>query len=237
MRLKVLGSGSSGNTYILENETEALIIEAGIPFKEVKKALDFNVRKIVGVICSHRHKDHFQHVKEYLKVGIPVVMPEDCLNEDILKYSSLMVQHPMFCRDLGGFHINAFDLVHDVECLGFHIQHSDIGNLIYASDTEYIKCCFKGLNHILVEANHSKELVDRDSAKYTHQITGHMEIETTCKFLEANNNPRLRNVVLLHLSGDSADADDFKAKAEKVVDCPVWVAGKGLEVDLNLCPF
>lgn len=39
MRLKVLGSGSSGNCYILENENEALIIEAGLPFMEVKKAV------------------------------------------------------------------------------------------------------------------------------------------------------------------------------------------------------
>ena len=32
MKLKALGSGSSGNCYILENESEALIIEAGLPF-------------------------------------------------------------------------------------------------------------------------------------------------------------------------------------------------------------
>ena len=41
MVLKVLGSGSSGNCYILESDTEALIIEAGVPFLDVKKALDF----------------------------------------------------------------------------------------------------------------------------------------------------------------------------------------------------
>ncbi len=55
MKLKVLGSGSSGNCYILHNETEALIIEAGFPFMEVKKALDFNISKIQGVVISHEH--------------------------------------------------------------------------------------------------------------------------------------------------------------------------------------
>ena len=58
MKLKVLGSSSSGNCYILESDTEALIIEAGLPFMEVKKALNFNVRKIVGVVVSHSHGDH-----------------------------------------------------------------------------------------------------------------------------------------------------------------------------------
>lgn len=225
MKLKVLGSGSSGNCYILESDAEALIIEAGVPFKEVKKALDFNVRKIVGVVASHCHLDHSKYVAEYEKAGIPVFKPYD---ETIA--CPLKIKY-------GKFFVQAFRLVHDVPCYGFYISHLDIGALIYASDTEYIKYRFNGLNHILVEANYSKELVSDIPEKRKHVLTGHMEIGTTCEFLKANNNPGLRNVVLLHLSSDSSNAQDFKAKAEKVVDCPVWVAEKGLEVDLNLCPF
>lgn len=55
MYLKCLGSSSSGNCYILENENEALIIEAGINLSEVKKALNFNISKIRGVLISHEH--------------------------------------------------------------------------------------------------------------------------------------------------------------------------------------
>lgn len=55
MKLKVLGSSSKGNSYILEAENEALILEAGINFNEVKKALDFNISKIRGVCISHEH--------------------------------------------------------------------------------------------------------------------------------------------------------------------------------------
>jgi len=36
MKLKVLGSGSSGNCYLLENESEALMLECGLPFKGAK---------------------------------------------------------------------------------------------------------------------------------------------------------------------------------------------------------
>lgn len=56
MFLRVVGSGSKGNTYILGNGDEALIIEAGLPFgKEVKYALDWNVSRVVGVCVSHEH--------------------------------------------------------------------------------------------------------------------------------------------------------------------------------------
>lgn len=58
MKLKVIGSGSSGNCYILESDNEALVIEAGLPFMEVKKALNFNIMKIKAVIITHIHSDH-----------------------------------------------------------------------------------------------------------------------------------------------------------------------------------
>ena len=70
MKLKVLGSGSSGNCYLLENDTECLVIEAGVSFMEVKKAIDFNVKKIVGVISSHIHQDHNKYLEQYKKAGI-----------------------------------------------------------------------------------------------------------------------------------------------------------------------
>ena len=41
MVLKCLGSGSSGNCYLLEAYDGVLIIEAGIPAIEIKKALRF----------------------------------------------------------------------------------------------------------------------------------------------------------------------------------------------------
>lgn len=224
MELKILNSGSSGNCYILESDTEALVIEAGISIYEVKKALDFNIRKIVGVLVSHWHLDHAKYVAEYEKAGIPVFKPYDGMKD-------------MDLKDGVGFKIQAFDLVHDVPCYGFYIYHPNIGNLIYASDTEYIKWRFSKVNYILVESNYSKELVSDIPEKRRHVLTGHMEIDTTCEFLKANNNTGLRSVVLLHLSSDSADAEEFKAKAEKMVDCPVYVAEKGLEISIDLVPF
>ena len=58
MVLKVLGSSSQGNCYILENRDEALIIEAGVRFIEVKKALGFDIRKVSGCLITHQHNDH-----------------------------------------------------------------------------------------------------------------------------------------------------------------------------------
>ena len=69
MELKVLGSSSSGNCYILDNGKEALILEAGVRFKEVKKALGYNLRKVVGCLITHRHQDHAKYIKAMVDNG------------------------------------------------------------------------------------------------------------------------------------------------------------------------
>lgn len=225
MRLKCLGAGSSGNCYILENDTEALIIEAGAKFKDVKIALDFNVSKIVGVVVSHSHGDHAKYALEYEKAGIPIFKP----------YESEMERQ---VRTYGNFVVKSFPLVHDAPCFGFLVVHPEMGRLLYVTDTEYCKFRFDRLNHILVESNYSPDCMEpTDNPKRSHVLTGHMSIDTAVEFIRANTSPELRNVVLLHLSESNSNEMQFKAAAETVVDCPVWVADKGLEVELNEFPF
>ena len=72
MVLKVLGSSSHGNSYILENDREALLLEAGVRFASVKQALDYNITKVVGCLITHEHKDHAGYINEVLKATVPV---------------------------------------------------------------------------------------------------------------------------------------------------------------------
>lgn len=223
MKLKVISSGSSGNCYVLESDAEALIIEAGVPMKEVKIALGFNVRKIVGVIASHAHSDHAKYLNDYRGTA------------RIYKPYEVVTPNEQF----GNFFVKAFQLVHDVECYGFYITHPDIGSLIYASDTEYIKYRFKNLNHIFVEANYSDDLIDNEAANRNHVLQGHMSLQTALDFISTNDNPALKNVVLLHLSASNSDADYFLQKTKETIKygANCYIAEKGLEVELNLCPF
>ena len=230
MKLKVLGSGSSGNCYILENDNEALIIEAGLPFMGVKKALNFNVMKIVGLIASHIHGDHAKYIEEYRKSGIPIMDAyRICENNGGKSITCVM----------NNFTVREFPLVHDVPCYGFYITHPEMGSLVYASDTEYIKYRFKGLNHVLCEANYDMQFVDRGEPNYEHRLRGHMSLDTALNFISTNDNPALRNVILIHLSDKSGNPALFKQKTEKTIKygADVYIAEKGLEVDMNLCPF
>lgn len=239
MKLKVLGSGSSGNCYILESDTEALIIEAGVHFMEVKKALNFNVRKIKAVIITHIHSDHHFYWYEYVRAGIPVFEPFRN-NEQNCEFNNsqfLIRAFPNKSKDGHWFHGNNDGS--ECPCYGFYIEHPDIGNLVYVTDTECVRWRFSKVNHILAEANYSDDLIDNEAVNREHVLRGHMSLQTALDFISTNDNPNLRKVCLLHLSASNADSDLFLQKTKEILkygaDC--YIAEKGLEVNLNLCPF
>lgn len=53
--LKVIGSGSKGNCYLLQTKKESFILELGCRWREVLEALNYNIRGVQGVLVSHEH--------------------------------------------------------------------------------------------------------------------------------------------------------------------------------------
>lgn len=232
MNLRCLGSGSSGNCYLLSTETETLVLDCGLPIREIKKGLDWDISKVVGVLCTHAHLDHAKSVKDFENMGISVFKPYD-----------ETIACPLKIR-YGSFSIQAFKVPHDgVPCYGFYIT-VDEHRILYATDFEYLPCSFKNirLTDMIVECNHQKELVDKGQAKYPHQIKGHCSLDTLIeKVIKENMTSDLRTIVLCHLSGDSCNAEECLTEVQKVVGdgVNVVVAHKGLEVELkeSRCPF
>jgi phosphoribosyl 1,2-cyclic phosphodiesterase len=54
-KLITLGSGSSGNAYILECKNETLLLECGISWDKILKGLSYKLSNVVGVCVSHAH--------------------------------------------------------------------------------------------------------------------------------------------------------------------------------------
>ena len=130
-------------------------------------------------------------------------------------------------------------MVHDVPCVGYLIQHPDLGKMLYATDTEYIRYRFKDLNIILIEANYSDDLIDRTSAKFKHVLTGHLSINTTVEFINANVTHHLSHVILCHLSQQASDEEAFRKAVKAVVPdgCNVDIAEPGMVVEVSRIPF
>lgn len=245
MLLRCCGSGSSGNSYaLIADNGEILAIEAGCKFLDFKKMIDWKISNVVGCIVSHEHGDHARYIKDFMQSGIPVYTAFETQSAlEIITGECTIAIPPRTIRQIGSFTVTPFNVPHDteIECYGYLIKHEEMGQLLFMTDLEYCKYNFSKLNieHIMVEANYDMQFVDRDEPNYEHRLRGHMSLDTALKFISTNDNPTLRNVVLIHLSDKSGDPALFKQKTEETVRCGanVYIAEKGLEVDMNLCPF
>jgi phosphoribosyl 1,2-cyclic phosphodiesterase len=242
MRLKCLGSSSAGNCYLLTSDSgETLILDCGMPIKEIKKGLDWNIKDVVGVLCTHKHLDHSKSVKDFETMGIPVFVP----------YIS---KKPMKIGN-GDFRVQAFKLTtidgswthtnangEPCPIFGFLITHKEMGRMLYITDCEVVKWRFKDINHILLGVNYDKDLIDRDNqSKANHVFRGHLSIDTACDFVKTNYSDGLQNVIMCHLSSENADSDSFIEKMKKVAyGANVDVAERNKEwllANPNECPF
>jgi phosphoribosyl 1,2-cyclic phosphodiesterase len=242
MKLKCIATGSTGNCYLLTSDNgETLILDCGIPIKEIKKGLDWNIKDVVGVLCTHKHLDHSKSLNDFKSMGIPILAP--------------YLGDSRKSMNMGGFTVKPFDLTtidgswthtnaDGTPCpiFGFLITHKEMGRMLYITDCEVVKWKFKGINHILLGVNYDKDLIDRDNTgKANHVFRGHLSIDTACDFVKTNYSDSLQNVIMCHLSSENSDRDSFIEKMKKVAkNANVDVAEAGKSWDLknpSECPF
>ena len=233
MTLKVLGSESAGNCYLLESFFEIIILEAGISFHEVKKALNYDLRKVTACLITHSHGDHCKYAADYIKAGIDIYTSAETIQAAGLSGHRV---HPIQANTMikiGEFKIIPFPGPHGVPTLGFLISHPFSGSILFVTDAACIPNKFNNLSHILIEANYHDEILTSDRA-----VGKHMSLYTCLEFLKANDLRQVHNIVLLHLSHTNSDAKLFKKTVQTIApNTTVWVADKNLEVYLSKHPF
>ena len=250
MILKVLGSSSAGNCYLLENEKETLIIEAGLRFDAIKRGLKFNLRKVAGCLVSHEHGDHCKGAKEMLAAGINIYASAGTHKgiNGFMKFDRTHRQidvTPGVQFYVGSFRIIPFDVKHDAQQpTGFLINHEETGTILFVTDTYYVANTFKGLNNVIVEANFCQKILDGrmaagESPDFLRNriFKSHMSL-TTCKdLLRANDLSNVNNIVLIHLSDSNSDAKRFQKEVTEVTGKVVHIAEPGLTVNFSKQPF
>lgn len=245
MRLNVLGSDSNGNCYVLQNDKEALIIEAGVRFSEVKKALKWQLSKVVGAVITHEHNDHAKYIRDFVSNGITVLaLPSVFRAKGIDSLSFRKEIEPMHGYIIGGFRVFAIPVCHDVPCVGFIIEHEDMGRMLFVTDTMMLEYKVPGLNHILLEANYAEDILDAKIeagsvplSMKPRLIHSHMEIETTKGILRANDLSGVNEIVLIHLSNGNSDERRFVREVQETSGKPVYAAVAGLELNLSINPY
>jgi len=205
------------------------------------KGLNFNLRNIEGCLVTHEHKDHSKAIRDILNNGIDVYSSYGTLSSigDELGYRAKFIssEHQF---SVGEFMVMPFATQHDAaEPLGFLIQHSNMGKLLFITDSYYCKYKFKGLNHILIECNYSMEILNKNIEEgLVHPVLAnrllksHFNLENVKEFLKATDLVKVKDIVLPHLSDGNSNAAEFKEEIQRLTGKPVYIADKGLEIEM-----
>lgn len=219
-----LGSGSSGNCYYLSTDDDAMLIDAGVGIRTVKKYLHdygLNISSVKHILITHDHADHIKSVgvlsAEY---GIPVYATREvhagifrnyCVPKKIPSDNCRLIEKNVTSR-IGSFTITPFAVPHDSSGnVGFRVEAegvvfclmTDVGHV-----TEEMQGYIGEANYLVIEANYDAEMLHGGTypAHLKTRIdgpTGHLSNRDCGEALANYATGNLRHVWLCHLSEEN----------------------------------
>ena len=236
MKIEVIASGSAGNCYKVSNKNTALLIECGIPYKKIQKALGFKTTSIDGVLVSHEHVDHSKACKNLIKAGVNLYMTKgtkealklDSHRVKIIDFYSKYINRDMGFFEIGSFKVKAFETVHDArEPVGFIICDSLAKEeLVFITDTQYSIYNFSP-DYFMIEINYDRETINDNPGlndKLRERIKkNHMSLETAINLLERSDLSRLKKIYAMHLSDHNSDAELIKKSLQELTGVAIEI--------------
>jgi phosphoribosyl 1,2-cyclic phosphodiesterase len=215
VRVFVLGSGSSGNCFVVEAEGERLLLDAGMgPTRatERMRALGADLvtsRAPLGVFVSHEHGDHAAHAVPVARAlraplhvheGIPAPRARSRL--EVRSYA------PGRPVPLGPFLVEALPIPHDAAQVALRVSAAgrrfalatDVGHA-----TRELRTFLAGCDLVFLESNYCPRLLE--SGPYPPRLKsrvagplGHLANDQAADLARSLEDTRVARLVLVHLS-------------------------------------
>lgn len=228
LTLKVIGTGSLGNMYLLDYDGEKLLIELGMPYKDLLLNID-DINSIVGCTTTHEHVDHIDKktYDELKKVGVKIITPT---NTKIGKRYKL-----------GSFEIIPLPAIHNVECRAYLIRVGG-DTVLFATDTRILpKVNNVKIDYFIVEVNYieriREQVVLSDNESNGLHLNGiyqnHHSLESAVEYFESLPY-KPKKIVTIHKSNsglfsESETIAELSRFAKESVD--VAESGKTYELE------
>jgi len=237
MRICVLASSSSGNCTLVESGGARILLDVGISWVRVTRALvsiDVDPVSIDAIVISHEHSDHVTGVGVAArKLRCPVYLNLDTLNFVASRLGKIGREQIVLTEVGTPFAIN------DIEFTAFPVPHDAANPVGYvarcngikvgiATDLGYptnvVKHCLAGCNGLVLESNHDKEMLL--NGPYPFELKqrisskrGHLSNEQSADLLSTVIHEDLAAVLLSHLSDENNTPElAFNAAAKVLGD-------------------
>lgn len=232
--IKTIASSSKGNAYLLESGGRRLLLECGISFKRLQRALGYQVATLDGCLVTHAHNDHACAMRDLVNFAVDVYSHRETFEWQAVKPDNICVfpvchAAPFTVGPGDYWYILPFEGRHDVPVFGYQISDGE-DVLVFMTDSGYCKYTFEGMTVLMIEANFSEEILQKnvedgriDSIRAKRVFQNHMSIERVVDMLKSNDLSKLKEIRLLHLSDGNSDEVMFKRMVQEVAGVPVIV--------------
>ncbi|MBI4961709.1 MAG: MBL fold metallo-hydrolase [Desulfomonile tiedjei] len=244
MRITPLASGSAGNSFLVQCNGSAVLVDAGLSAKQISLRLDtvgIDPGSLKGILVSHGHSDHVKGVGVLSrKYKLPVWINEGTWS---VVESSVGAVHRLEIFETGkvfraaGFKIHPFSVPHDcVDPVGFRICMGS-ARLGIATDlgtaTGLVTTHLTGLQVVVLESNHDpKMLMDGpypwELKQRVRGRLGHLSNPDSARLLQRIFSDELQAVVLAHMS-------ETNNRAELALECAQTSLREFLEQNGKIC--
>ncbi|HVG41750.1 MAG TPA: MBL fold metallo-hydrolase [Chitinophagaceae bacterium] len=215
LHITSLNSGSNGNCYYVGNDTEAVLIDAGLSCRETEKRmarLSLSFDKVKAIFISHEHSDHIRGVPGIAsKYNLPVYVTHQTLRHCPFTLDKSKVTYFGSNEDIciGGLCVTAFPKLHDAsEPHSFVVSYNNIKVGVFTdigAPCLHLTHHFKQCHAAFLEANYDEEMLDK--GRYPIYLKnrirggkGHLSNHQAATFFAEHRSPNMQCLILAHLS-------------------------------------
>jgi phosphoribosyl 1,2-cyclic phosphodiesterase len=210
-----LNSGSNGNCYYIGNETEAILVDAGISCAEIEKRmkrLGLSMQKLKAVFISHEHTDHISGVRVLSKkYKLPVYITHTTYRFGGLRLEKNLVT-PFTAHqpiNIGHLSVTAFPKFHDAaDPYSFIISCNKINVGVFTdigTPCENLVHHFKQCHAAFLEANYDDTMLEK--GRYPHFLKnrirgnkGHLSNKQALDLFTKHRPSFMSHLFLSHIS-------------------------------------
>ena len=222
--VNVLASGSKGNCTLLSNGDTKILLDAGINFGTLQRALNFE--NPTAVFLTHEHSDHVNKstLAELLKRGVEVYMTRGTAEALKLEPRHNLKYIPINSKfQYSGCQIDIAKVPHDAaEPVNFDIWYEYNKDVAYITDTGRVPLAtdMPTPSYLVIEANHDAETLlaaDIDEHQKQRILNNHLSIQKLAEYLGKVDKTFLQEVHLIHISKRHGKGEKFRQIVQNIV--------------------
>lgn len=216
MRFASLGSGSRGNSLVVEAGRSRVLLDCGFAMSETSlrlSRLDLTPESLSAILVTHEHADHVGGVARFArKFQLPVWMTHGTCKgvaENTFAGIELHLIDDHSAFSIGDLHVQPYPVPHDAREPAQYVFSDGARRLGVLTDagmvTPHIEEILAGCTALVLESNHDKAMLA--AGPYPEHLKrrvggrfGHLDNESAAQLLASLAHSGLQHVVAAHIS-------------------------------------